>query len=661
MSRTACLLASAGLLIGAGLAPAGDALDLVPEDAAAALAVRSLNDVKKKGDKFVADAKLESLPRPSQVFDSLLDAEGIVEGMDHDGSVAFVVANPGLLGVKLFDDEGGLELSGDYGGLFVFIVPVRDADKMAGNFGLDEGQLKPDTPIQGKGTRAGTHLYLRGKHLFFGSNAKVVRTVVDGPRASAELTFRPKRQLARADVLLYLNRKHLAGFWKKILTDLRMNLLDRARREDGPAVRQLVGALGAVRASWIAANVDDGLGLSWVNTFPEEGAAEARKFLAELSRGAGAADLAGLPEGRVLASFALRGDGERNAAFARVGVAGLWNLAFSNIVWGSSFAYMDWFSVTDRVNQVGVFTEVWKRLKGSRVAVYQNADRPAHGLLSAVAVLDTEDPERFLRELRQLARFGGDDLDLSERTGRKDDVAAVETLVRDLGDDSFSTRESASNKLSLIGEPALPYLEKALKSDDAEVRRRAADVKELIVAHAVARRKEVLDKDALRHVRPVFGFQTAPESLEGRRVDVVRVRLKEKDAKAAAALRDVFGPDWDRIRLAVQGKQVVVLLGSNRSLLATTLANLKDGKRGLAESSLLAAANGHANPTRLGELHVGLDAALTLLSGEDLARPGAGGSRAVTSFALTADPDYLQVDVWIPTAEARRLEKLTTP
>jgi hypothetical protein len=655
------LLSLAGLLAAVGMAPAGDALDLVPEDAAAVLAVRSLNDLKKKGDKFVADAKLESLPRPSQMFDGLLDAEGIVEGMDHDGSAAFVVANPDLLGVKLFDDEGGLQLDGDYGGLFVFIVPVRDADKMAGNFGLDKGQLKPETPVEGKGTRAGTHLYLRGKHLLFGSNAKVVRSVVDGPRASAELTFRPKRQLARADVLLYLNRKHLAGFWKKVVNDLRMNLLDRASREDGPAVRQLTGALGAVRASWIAASVDEGLGLSWVNTFPEEGAAEARQFLTEVSRGAGPAHLAGLPDGRVLASFALRGDGERNAAFARVGVAGLWNLAFSNIVWGSSFADMDWFSATDRVNQIGVFTEVWKRLKGSRVAVYQNADRSAHGLLSAVAILDTGDPELFLRELRQLARFGGNGLDLSEKSGRNDDVAAVAALVRDLGDDSFSTRESASNKLTLIGEPALPYLEKALKSDDAEVRRRAADVKELIVAHAVARRKEVLDKGALRHVHPVFDIQATPETLDGRRVDVVRVRLEKKDARAAVALRDVFGPDWDRIRLAVHGKEVVVLVGSDHSLLATTLANLKDGKRGLADSKLLATASGHANPARLGELHVGLDAALTLLSGEDLARPETARSRAVTSFALTADPDYLEVDVWIPAADARRLEKITNP
>jgi hypothetical protein len=577
--------------------------------------------------------------------------------------MAFVVANPGLLGARLFSDTGSLDLEGDCLGLCVFVVPIRDADQIAAQFGLGKGELKPDVPIEGKGSESGIHLYLRGKYLFFGWNAKVVRTVATAPRAGTDLTAGPKRQLARADVLLYLNHKHLGGFWKKLCTEVKDYLLARARREDATAVRQFVDTLAAGRTSWIAADVDaGGLGLSWVHTFPKKGAAEARQFLTGLARGADSADLAGLPEGRVLASLAVRGDGERNAAFVRVGFASLWQVVFSNdLWWGSRFSNMDWLSATDRVNQVGVFTEVWKRLRGTRLAVYQNADRAAHGLLSAVAVLDAEDPERFLRELRQLARFGGGGLDLSEKTGGKDDVAAVESLVRDLGDDRFSTRESASNKLTLIGEPALPYLEKALKSDDAEVRRRAAEIKEVVVAHAVARRKEVLDKDAWRHVHPVVGFQDTPESLDGWRVNVVQVRLEEKDAKAAAALRDVFGPDWNRIRLAVHGKQVVVLLGSDRSLLATTLANLRDGKRGLADSKTLTAATARANPARLGELHVSLDATLSLLSGDDLARPGASGRPAPTSFALTADPDYLQVDAWIPTAEARRLEKLTNP
>jgi hypothetical protein len=652
MSRKIRLLALVGVLACAGVAPAGDVFDLVPEDAAAALVVRNLNELKKKGDRFVDDAQLQSLPRPSKLFEMLVDAEGLRAGVDLDGSMAIVVANPDLLGETLFDDRGNYAFKGNVGALFVLVLPVGDADKLADCFGIAKGALKPDTPVEGKGKSFGTRFYRRGKYLFVGEDDKVVRAVATGPRAGAELTAGPRRQLGRADLLLYLRRKPVAGWWNSVVGRLHTDLLSRAPREDAATVRQLVDVLGSVRTSWLAARLDDGLGLSWVNTLPKDGAKSAREFLAGLARGAGPADLAGLPEGRVIAAQALRGDGARNASLARVAYASLWHYTFGNL---------GWLSAADRVNQIGVFTEVWKQLTGSRVALYQNADRPAHGLVSAVAILDTGDAGRFLRELRQLARFGGDGLDLSGKDGRNDDLAAVEALVRDLGDDSFQTRESATNKLTLIGGPALPHLEKALTSTDAEVRRRAALIKETIVATAVERRKEVLDKDALRHVHPVFAFQGQPESLDGWRVEVVRVRLEEKDAKVAAALRDVFGPDWDRIRLAVHGKQVVVLVGSDKKLLSATLSNLKEGKRGLADAKELATAGRNANPSRLAEVNISLELATALLSGADLSQPGAAGKRSVTSFGLAVDPDYLELDVWVPPSEAKFLEKAGMP
>src|SRR5262249_3991106 len=157
-------------------------------------------------------------------------------------------------------------------------------------------------------------------------------------------------------------------------------------------------------------------------------------------------DLAGLPDGRVIAAEALRGDGSRNAALARVFFAALWEHALRGT---------GWVSPADRAQHLGVFTEVWKHLRGSRVAVYQNADRIKDGALRAVAILDPADAGQFLAELRHLARLGGDGLDLAGRDGRKgEDVAAVERLIRDLGDDEFSVRESATTKLALVGEPS---------------------------------------------------------------------------------------------------------------------------------------------------------------------------------------------------------------
>jgi hypothetical protein len=52
----------------------------------------------------------------------------------------------------------------------------------------------------------------------------------------------------------------------------------------------------------------------------------------------------------------------------------------------------------------------------------------------------------------------------------KPDVAA---LVKQLGDDDYAVREAATKKLVELGESAVPALEKALKSEDLEVRLRA--------------------------------------------------------------------------------------------------------------------------------------------------------------------------------------------
>ncbi|MHC4933521.1 MAG: HEAT repeat domain-containing protein, partial [Planctomycetota bacterium] len=53
------------------------------------------------------------------------------------------------------------------------------------------------------------------------------------------------------------------------------------------------------------------------------------------------------------------------------------------------------------------------------------------------------------------------------------DSASPEDLVRQLGDDDYAVREGATKKLVEMGEKAVPALEKALQSEDLEVRLRA--------------------------------------------------------------------------------------------------------------------------------------------------------------------------------------------
>ncbi|OHB71990.1 MAG: hypothetical protein A2W23_03305 [Planctomycetes bacterium RBG_16_43_13] len=52
----------------------------------------------------------------------------------------------------------------------------------------------------------------------------------------------------------------------------------------------------------------------------------------------------------------------------------------------------------------------------------------------------------------------------------------IQKLIKDLGDNDFKTRESATTELAEIGTPAKRYLEEALKSKDPEVKLRAKKI-----------------------------------------------------------------------------------------------------------------------------------------------------------------------------------------
>src|SRR5262249_31475571 len=149
----------------------------------------------------------------------------------------------------------------------------------------------------------------------------------------------------------------------------------------------------------------------------------ARQFLTALAGGPEGSDLRGLPVGHVVAAQAARGDGSRNALIART----LLNYLLKHTVETQQL-----ISAADRAMLADVFTEVWSHLRGSRAAVYQTSDEQKYGLFSLVAILDTADADRFLAEMKTLARIAdGTALDLEGKGAREGPVDFAQ-LVRDL-------------------------------------------------------------------------------------------------------------------------------------------------------------------------------------------------------------------------------------
>jgi hypothetical protein len=98
-----------------------------------------------------------------------------------------------------------------------------------------------------------------------------------------------------------------------------------------------------------------------------------------------------------------------------------------------------------------------------------------------------------MRHLKSLAVFVASGIALGTGTSvsgaHKNKVAdgaapakpAIDQLISQLGSERFTDREQATRELSQLGKNALPALKEAVKSSDAEVRRRAKGLVELIL------------------------------------------------------------------------------------------------------------------------------------------------------------------------------------
>jgi hypothetical protein len=632
--------------LGVGTARAGPPLlDLIPRDAAGAVVIRNLAGFQKKTDKLLKAVQPNFPVGAAQVFAMYYQFLGIQGGLDEDNSAAAVLANPKAAGIK-----GDVSQATER--LVVWVLPFSDRDKMAANFGFKAGALLPDRLAKAKATplRKPGFCYVHGKHLFLGVDDKAVLSVAQGKSLGADLAGARRRSLNEADLLAHAAPLAWGAEWQKALKNLEAGFDIFADKEEQKVIRLFVQALGEVQHGFLAVRLDDGLGVSGLAVFPKNDDGPARKFLKLLAGGPRSSRLDGLPEGNLLGALAVSGDLTKNPQFATV---------FLTYLLRNTPQSAKVIAPADRLGFVGVFTEIWLRLQGSRLAVYQNEAERKHGIFGVLAILDTAHPDQFIADMRQLAHIAdGKALDLKTKAGREIDGPKIEALIRDLGDRRFRVRHSATTKLRLLGEASLPYLDKAAKSSDLEASLRAKRLKDEILQANAQRRKDLLAKGVPLFAKPRFAFHPRAETRSGCRVDVVTVQLAGKDAAAIPQYKQLFGPDWEKLRLAVQGNHVVALLGSDVRLLDAVLANLKAGKPGLAASPALAAFQRQGHPSRKVEVHISLQRVLSLAMGRSIqpsARAQAG--QLLSSASLTLEKDHVQVDYRLSTADLKAAVK----
>jgi hypothetical protein len=111
----------------------------------------------------------------------------------------------------------------------------------------------------------------------------------------------------------------------------------------------------------------------------------------------------------------------------------------------------------------------------------------------------------------------------------QDPAAESDRLVRDLGDDRIDVRERAQRRLLQIGEPALPALDAAARSSDAEFMTRATTIAEAVRREARERPHDAEQKAALILLRRDAEAERRPGSgaSEGARFDLTATPFEE--------------------------------------------------------------------------------------------------------------------------------------
>lgn len=636
MNAARHFLAVCLFLVWAGNSWSQTVLDLVPPEATAGIAIRNLDELKTRGDQFVADAGLQNQFRPSQLFVMGLQFLGINGGIDTKNAAALVLAPPekGQDGINIPNLDQH----------FVLILPFSELNALAANFGFEKGQLKPGKMARGKGMNFGSAFFARGKHLYVGNSEEAVARLLKSKPARDELSPAQVKALNESDLLIHVNPRAIGKEWEFFIDSLRNSFGKKAEPAEQRVVDQFLDTVRQLRYGIGTMRVDKGLGFSLLAVLPKEPRKPVKEFMAALGTATAPSSLKGLPEGQVLAAQANQGDGEKTGFIAKV----LFDWVLQNLP-----ADRRLLAAVDQPVVVGIFTEVWSHLKGNRLALYRTKNEHEQGLLSGVGILDTEDGGRFLASLRILARIAdGAGLELNPKEAGKG-LVDVDKLIQDLGDVRFRVRESATLKLRLLGEAALSYLGKARKSADLEVARRADQLYGQITQAAAQRRKELLSQDVLGTIRPTFAYIAGAEKRHGHAVDVVRLQLSEKDQpRAKPFMKQLLGPEWHNLRLVAHGKQVLAFFGSDLDLLDQALRNLDKKQSGLEGAPVLQAFRRQANAGRKIEFHLSMETILGMIAA-GAAPPGKQGNNApaLSSLGLTVGTNFLQLDVWAPSRE----------
>ena len=629
-------------------------LDLVPARASASLIFRSVTVLKEKGDKLL-EATVHGINLASIVINYGATALGVMDVYDPDQPVAVVWLNHDQVTLSENDKKSRWQKP------IAVVVTIKNIDALAAQLKVGVEQLKAGEIVTQEGQMGYEHRHYKvhGNQLWIGSHIEAIDFAINGDRLSDFIAKGRRKHLLENDLILSFSRN-----WEEFDPEFAAVAADQwikehpdADEEEQKALRELFDILQAARHAIFGFRTEpDGLELDLDVHFDPAQQETIRKAVRRISPKSEPATLAGMPangkHGELIVAHAARTDGKATLAVTSIIMRDTFRI-WPN--WWDELAGRGFLNRSQQLELLGLFGEVWRELDGYRTGLYQNANTERDGLVSLVSVLDSEDADEFILKMKELGGLA-DGSGIDEKELKKENSHSrrkIRKLVGQLTSPDYATRQSAATKLILIGGPALAAVEKAEKSGDPAVTRRAGTVAVRIRQSVKLKRERALQPSLLSKVEPKFVFHIKAEERAGLPVHILEMQSKltpSMQSNVAALL----GPDWERVRLVPRDRQVVVLLGSNTKLLDTTLTNLASDRPGLTADPKNDVYNRPLNRKQTSKLHVSTQRFLALKEGKPMEKRH---PHELSSISLTLQSTRFNVELRLPASEIRTLVK----
>ena len=618
------------VLLSAGSVSAQTVLDILPDTTGIGIALTGIDRVKKKGEDFLKRANYQAGLKPSDMLDWGMTFIGLKNSPDYNGPAAIFWNRPDLKESVQLDNLIRR---------VVVAAPIKDFAALAAEMKVEKAALEKGEVLSKQKDNFIGAVHLDGKFAYFGENTGNLKDRAKSGPVSKALNDSTRKRFGASDILIMVAPPRMDGeFVREMIGHLSAKVSTQKDPDDERIRIDFVEAIKETKFMLAGARLENHLEVN-VSAILDGEKPAARDLLKRLADEGKPSNVRGLPEGRLLIAQAHAGEGRTTATLGK--------LMFETLI-RESFEASGFVTPSDRTTYAAVFGEMWGKMKASRLGVYVPKEGMP-GAVSTVAIFDVEDPKAFLAEMKTLARIADGSIEDLTRADAPEKLG-LDKLVADLGNPAYRVRQSANTKLLLLGEPALVRLRKAEASDNVELAGRARKLREQIETVVETQRKSVL-ASSTPLMRPRFTFVAAAEKRQETSIDVVKIRLVNATEGAVKQMTFLLGQDWDKMRIAVVGKQIIVGLGSDVEPFETALSNVRNNRPGLEASKHLESFRKFASPNRSAEFHVSLEPGLEFMMKGAIARDFEG--HGVTSLGIASDASGFHLEMTAPPQDVK--------